>query len=111
MKAKQIREPFPVLNRRTDGLLELVHVDLWGSYATDNLCGTKYMLTIVEDYSMVIWSFLLDIKENVYKVFCNFIKMVQTQFGKVIKFMRSNHGSKFMNHKFTQMLDSFGILH
>lgn len=64
------------------------------------------MLTAVEDYSRVARTFLLDTKENVYDVFCNFIKMVQTQFGKVIKFLRSDHGSEFMNHKFTKMLDS-----
>lgn len=109
-KAKQCREPFSVLNRRTDSLFDLVHVDLWGSYATENLCSTKYMLTIVEDYSRVTWTYLLDSKEKIYEVFHTYIKMVQTQFGRTLKMVRSDHGSEFMNYRFKRMLDSFGIL-
>lgn len=32
LKAKQTREEFPVLNRRSQSLFEMVHADLWGPY-------------------------------------------------------------------------------
>lgn len=110
-KTKQCREPFPVLERRTAHLFDLVHADIWGSYAEDNLCGTKFMLTIVEDHSRVTWTYMLDCKEKVFTVFHIFIKMIQNQFGHTIKVLRTDKGGEFMSSRFNQMLDSYGILH
>lgn len=53
----------------------------------------------------------METKDKVFDIFHSFIKMVQNQFNKMIKFLRSDHGSEFLNHRFCQMLDSFGILH
>lgn len=111
LKAKQSSDPFPVLNRRTENLFNLVHADLGGPYAAENLCSTRYILTVVEDHSRVIWTYLLDCKEKVCEVLQNYIKMVYTQFGKVIKAFRTDNGREFVNQKFKYMLSNFGILH
>lgn len=100
LKAKHCREPFPVLERMTDNLFELIHVDIWGSYSEDNICSTKFMLTIVEDFSRVTWTFMLDNKGEVYKVFIAYVKMIQTQFDKTIKVVRSDNGSEFLSNRF-----------
>lgn len=69
------------------------------------------MLTIVEDHSRVTWIYLLDSKEKVFGVFHTFIKMVQNQFGRTMKVLRTDQGGEFMSAKFNQMLDNYGILH
>lgn len=88
----------------------MVHADIWGSYAEDNLCGTRFMLTIV-DHNRVTWTYMLDSKEKVFGVFHTYIKMVQNQFGITIKVLRTDQGGEFMSSKFNQMLDNYGILH
>lgn len=40
-----------------------------------------------------------------------YFKMVQTRFRRVVKILKTDNGSEFVNHKFKNMLDSFGILH
>lgn len=111
LKAKQCREPFPVLQRRTSQLFDMVHVDVWGPYSAENLCSTRYILTIVEDHSRVVWTYLLENKEKVHEVMHTYIKMVQNQFGRVVKVLRTDNGTEFVNHKFRHMVENFGILH
>lgn len=53
-KAKMTRDPFHVLNRRTNALFELIHADVWGPYSEESVCNTKFVLTIVEDHSRSI---------------------------------------------------------
>lgn len=67
LKAKQARTQFLILNKRTQGLFE-IHADIWGSYIEDNICGTRYMLTLVEDHSRMIWIYLLHGKDQISKV-------------------------------------------
>lgn len=45
------------------------------------------------------------------QLFYNYVRMMQTQFGRMIKVLRIDYGSEFLNFRFKQMLDSMGILH
>ena len=40
-------------------LLELVHVDVWGSTKIASLGGHKYFVSIVDDYSRHYWVYLM----------------------------------------------------
>ena len=44
-------------------LLELVHVDVWGSTKTASLEGHRYFVSIIDDYSRRCWVYLM--KERV----------------------------------------------
>lgn len=44
---------------------ELIHCDLWGPYQTSAFCGSRYFLTIVDDYSHAVWLYLLPNKVEV----------------------------------------------
>ena len=54
-KAKKIA--FSYFHSHFFFLFELVHVDIWGPYSTPSLNGSKYFLTIVDDYSRCTWVF------------------------------------------------------
>jgi hypothetical protein len=57
---KQVGVHHPHKNIMTmDRLLELLHMDLFGPIAYISICGSKYCLVIVDDYSRFTWLFFL----------------------------------------------------
>jgi len=82
--AKQSRVPFPSSNSRTSEIFSLIHVDIWGPYHTINHDGSRYFLTIVDDYSRATWVFLMQSKNQAYSHLKNFLALSKNQFGKSI---------------------------
>ena len=62
--AKQTREPFPLSDHKTKVLGELVHLVLSGPYNTKSKEGQRYFCTIVDDFTRVVWVYLLKIKHE-----------------------------------------------
>ncbi|GJV12284.1 ribonuclease H-like domain-containing protein, partial [Tanacetum coccineum] len=54
-KAKQTREPFPLSDHKSSKLGDVVHLDVWGPYKVTSKDGYKYFLTVVDDFSRVVW--------------------------------------------------------
>nr|GEW31840.1 ribonuclease H-like domain-containing protein [Tanacetum cinerariifolium] len=61
-KAKQTREPFPLSDHKSVKIGDLVHLDAWGPYKVTSRDGYKYFLIVVEDFSRVVWGYLLKTK-------------------------------------------------
>ena len=57
--AKQKRLPFQSSVHVSNSCFDLIHVDIWGHYSTPSLNGSKYFLTIVDDFSRCTWTFLM----------------------------------------------------
>lgn len=53
-----MRDPLHVINGRLEDLFDIVHADLCDPYGQENICSTKYMSTLVEDHSRMIWAYL-----------------------------------------------------
>ncbi|GKA50419.1 ribonuclease H-like domain-containing protein [Tanacetum coccineum] len=66
VEAKQTREPFPLSEHKSIVLGKLVHLDLWGPYRVVSKEGHRYFLTIVDDFTMAVWVYLLKSKEEVF---------------------------------------------
>lgn len=111
MRAKFAREPFPLLNRRSDFLFEIVHADLWGPYGQESVRNTRFVLTLVEDYTRHIWTYLISTKDLVCNVLSTFINIVKTHFGKTIRFLRTDNGTEFINKRVGDLCSQHGILH
>nr|KYP64905.1 Retrovirus-related Pol polyprotein from transposon TNT 1-94 [Cajanus cajan] len=109
LRAKQCRESFPISINKTMVIFQLIHCDLWGPYRTISHCGARYFLTIVDDYSRAVWIYLLEEKKEVFTRMCQFFAMVERQFGKQVKVVRSDNGTEFV------CMDSYfqnhGIVH
>jgi hypothetical protein len=43
----------------TKGILDYVHVVLWGLSHKKSIGGASYMLTIIDDYSKEVWHYFL----------------------------------------------------
>lgn len=61
-RAKQTREVFPISINKTLECFDLVYCDVWGPYRTPSTTGAVYFLTLVDDYSHSIWTYLMTAK-------------------------------------------------
>lgn len=78
---------------------ELVHIDTWSPFSVPTVEGYKYFLTIVDDFSRATWVYLLHQKPDILEVFPNFLKMVETQYVKKIKSVRSDNAHELFLSK------------
>ena len=88
---------------------DLIHCDLWGPYKVPTSCGALYFFTIVDDCSHAVWIYLLNGKIEVGSVLKKFMAMIQRQFHKDVKIVRSDNGREFMCLK--EYFDDIGIVH
>lgn len=79
IRAKQTRDSFLLSSNKTM-VFELVHCDLWGPYITTSICGSKYFLTILDNYSRAVWVYLLPSMQEAPKHLRDFIALVERQF-------------------------------
>lgn len=77
---RQDKLPFSTSNISTKSIFELIHIDTWGSYKEPTHDGYKFFLTIVNDFSRGIWTFLLSNKLNDFTVLKSSLVMVERQF-------------------------------
>lgn len=110
--ARQTRLPFPDSSISTSIPFQLIHVDTWGPYHTPTSSGSRYFLTIVDDFSRATWTHLLGPKSNAFCIIKSFLSMVKTQFGVTFQTIRSDNalelgssleGASFFNQQ--------GIIH
>ncbi|KAF5790693.1 putative RNA-directed DNA polymerase [Helianthus annuus] len=79
-RAKQHREPFPLSDHKSSHLGELVQLDVWGPYRVASREGHKFFLTIVDDYSRVVWVCLMKNKTKVFSNIQDFVNIVNVMF-------------------------------
>ncbi|KAL2228641.1 UNVERIFIED_CONTAM: Retrovirus-related Pol polyprotein from transposon RE2 [Sesamum indicum] len=110
-RAKQARIPFPHSVSHATKPFALVHMDLWGPYSTSNLCGGSYVLTLLDDHSRCLWTFIIKQKSQVPSILKQFSSLVQNQFNHRIKILRSDNGSEFLTHECQLLCSTLGIVH
>ncbi|WZZ71964.1 hypothetical protein YC2023_083334 [Brassica napus] len=108
-RAKQTRLSFSDSFHNANEIFELIHYDLWGPYRTTALCGSRYFLTIIDDHLRAVWLFLLPDKTLVSQQIKDFLTLIERQFSKKIKTLRSDNGTEFMC--LTRFFKEQGIIH
>ncbi|CAH9127240.1 unnamed protein product [Cuscuta epithymum] len=106
--AKQKRLPFNNSDSYANSAFDLIHMDVWGPYRVTSYSGFKYFLTIVDDHTRCTWVFMLKTKSEVKFHMINFHKMIETQFHKRIKCIRTDNGTEFI---FPEFYKRNGIVH
>lgn len=91
--SKQTRQPFTNVVVKSSKIFDLIHVDLWGPYKERSLSGAQYFLTIVDDHSRALWTFLLKEKTVVSELLQHFLVLIDNQFGKRVKMIKSDNGT------------------
>ncbi|KAL4347795.1 hypothetical protein GQ457_17G000690 [Hibiscus cannabinus] len=93
--AKHKRLPFPVSSSVSESVFDLLHMDVWGPFPVESLYGHFYFLTIVDDKSRFVWVYPMIYKSEVRNLIVNFCQMVQTQFSKLVKCIRTDNAKEF----------------
>ena len=94
--------------------LQLLHVDVCGSFPTPGLNNEHFFLTIVDDFTR--WSHIVPLvaKSDSFDAVQLFIKQAETQFsssGFKVQNVRSDNGGEFCNHNFRAFFQQKGISH
>lgn len=87
---------FPIGNER-NSIFALIHSNIWGPSTISNISGARWFVSFIDDYTMVIWIFLLNSKSDVSNVVPNFHTMIKNQFGVHIKRFRSDSARDYCN--------------
>ncbi|XP_042067139.1 uncharacterized protein LOC121810436 [Salvia splendens] len=86
--AKQQHLPFNLSESVANEPFDLIHCDVWGPFLPNTNHGYKYFLTIIDDTSRFVWTFLMQNKSDVQAILVQFFNTVLTQFTRKIKTVR-----------------------
>ncbi|GAA0184838.1 hypothetical protein LIER_32126 [Lithospermum erythrorhizon] len=109
--SKHQRLSFPMSSIKSVYPFELIHADVWGPYRTPTYLGNHYFLTLVDDYTRTIWTFMLKDKIGVPSTIKKFLSMIRTKFFAHVKIFRSNNGTEFLNKEYSELFNGLGIIH
>jgi hypothetical protein len=75
---------------KTSRPFEILHSDLMGPMKPKSKGGAQYVLTFVDDYSRYVHVYLLSSKAQVFEKFHEYKVMVETQYGRRIRCIRTD---------------------
>lgn len=108
--AKSHRHSYKSNNTRVDSTFALVHSDVWGPLPVVGGQGFKYFLLYIDDCTRMTWACFMKQKNDVFEHFSHFYTLVQTQFRKPIKILRSDNGGEFLNSKMKTFFHDKGLV-
>ncbi|GJZ59112.1 retrovirus-related pol polyprotein from transposon TNT 1-94 [Tanacetum coccineum] len=73
--------------------------------------GKKYILVIVDDYSRFTWVKFLASKDEAPDFIIKFLKMIQVRLNALVKNIRTDNGTEFVNQTLRSYYESVGISH
>ncbi|CAI7839436.1 unnamed protein product [Closterium sp. NIES-54] len=108
--SKFTRFPFHSVTGRSKKPLELVHMDLAGPLPVQGHKGEQYFLTIVDDWSRLMWAYPLKQKEHAVSTIKEYwLPCVEKQADCVVKRIRTDRGGEFLGAETTAWLKKQGI--
>lgn len=108
--SNQSRGPFPRhTSFKSRQALELVHADLCGPISPVSTAGNKYFLLIVDDFTKVMWVYMLATKYEVLIAFKRFRVLVKKESEKKIKVLRTDRSVEFCSKQFSEYCEETGI--
>ncbi|PKU83090.1 Retrovirus-related Pol polyprotein from transposon TNT 1-94 [Dendrobium catenatum] len=109
--AKGHKLPFESSENRRHIPLEVVHSDVWGPAPVESLQGYRFYVLFIDDCTRFTWLYPMKHKNEVTSIFTNFKNYVEKLTSYQIKCLRSDGGTEYTNHGFTQFLTANGITH
>ena len=93
---KHKRASFNTSTHKSKGILDYVHSNLWGPSRKPSLGGSRYMLTIIDDYSRKVWPYFFKDKSEAFSAFKQWKVMIENQTEKNVKILRTDNGIEFL---------------
>ena len=107
---KQTVLPFNNSVSHTLSSFNLIHSDVWGPSLISTPGGSRYFSIFVDDFSRYTWIYLFKNHFELYQIYRDFTKIIETQFSKLIKVFRYDNDQEYKAHAFTSILHQFGIV-
>nr|GEU93228.1 retrovirus-related Pol polyprotein from transposon TNT 1-94 [Tanacetum cinerariifolium] len=85
--------------------LYLLHMDLYGPMRVESINGKKYILVIVDDYSLFTWVKCLRSKDDASDFIIKFLKMIQVRLKVPVRRIRTDNGTEFVNQTLRKYYD------
>ena len=109
LKSKQVRKSFPQKSSfSATQALQLVHGDLCGPIDPATSGGSIYFFLLVDDFTRVMWVYMLKSKDEAFDVFKRFQVQVEDDNTK-IKVFRTDRGGEFTSTEFKIYCEETGI--
>ncbi|GJU61996.1 retrovirus-related pol polyprotein from transposon TNT 1-94 [Tanacetum coccineum] len=107
-KSRKATHKPKMINTITEGLHTL-HIDLCGPLRAQSINGKKYIWVIVDDYSRFTWVKFLRSKDETPTFVINLLKQLQVGLNKIVRFVRTDNGTEFVNKDLTDFYESVNI--
>ena len=102
------RSSFPASDQRSAKPFDKVHMDL-KSMPTCSYCRYNFFLILFDDCTSHGWTVNLKHKSDADPAIWQFIAMVRTQYGKVIREFQIDAGGEFKSKELTEFLKELGM--
>ena len=109
--SKHTRNSYSIQPYKPSHPFSLIHSDVWGACRINNITGSRWFVTFVDDHTRVTWVFLMKKKSEVREIFENFNNMVQTQFQAKIQVLRTDNAREYYHNILGSYLLENGIVH
>jgi len=100
---------FPSGASRTEGILQLVHSDVFGPISVPSLGKSVYAVSFINEFSRNTWIYFLTKKSEVFDMFKEFKALVENQVEKRIKVLRKDNGEELCGNEFEEFCKKCGI--
>ncbi|GJX47123.1 integrase, catalytic region, zinc finger, CCHC-type containing protein [Tanacetum coccineum] len=91
--------------------LYLLHMNLCGLMHVASVNGKKYILITVDDYSRFTWVKCLRSKDEAPYFIIKFLKMIQVRLKALVRRIRTDNGTEFVNQTLREYYEKVGISH
>ena len=108
-QGKNVKNPFPSIDNKAKGILDIVHSDVCGPMTATSLSGYVYYVSFIDDYSRKTWIYFLKGKNEVFSKFKEFKALVENLSEKKIKVFKSYNGGEFTLGEFNTFCSEVGI--
>jgi hypothetical protein len=109
--SKHTRSNYPSITYKSSKPFALIHSDVWGPSKVQNISGTRWFVSFVDDHTRITWLFLMKEKSEVGTLFRNFNSMIQTQFQTKIQVLKTDNAKEYFNTILGSYLLNQGIIH
>ncbi|GKC62550.1 retrovirus-related pol polyprotein from transposon TNT 1-94 [Tanacetum coccineum] len=91
--------------------LYLLHMDLCEPMRVQSINGRKYILVIVDDFSLFTWVKFLRSKDEVPEFVIKFLKMIQVRLNATVRNIKTDNSTEFVNQTLMAYYEEVGISH
>ena len=108
-KRNKIKNPFPKIQTKTTGTLELIHSDVCGPMPSISFSVYEYYVTFIDDYSRNTWIYFLNAKSEVFEKLKEFKSLIENISDKRIKTLWSDNDGEYTSKEFEAFCKYAGI--